>query len=69
MRTDTPVQIRLQDYRPSDFLIDRVDLDVRLAPHDTRITARLASACPRRIPGRGRPSGPPSGRAGTNRGR
>jgi aminopeptidase N len=42
MRTDTPVQIRLQDYRPSDFLIDRVDLDVRLAPHDTRITARLA---------------------------
>ena len=42
MRTDTPVQIRLEDYRPSDFLIDRVDLDVRLAPHDTRITARLA---------------------------
>ncbi|WP_375456558.1 aminopeptidase N [uncultured Methylobacterium sp.] len=42
MRTDTPATIRLEDYRPSDFLIDRVDLDVRLAPHDTRITARLA---------------------------
>ena len=42
MRTDMPVQIRLEDYRQSDFLIDRVDLDVQLAPHDTRIRATLA---------------------------
>lgn len=42
MRTDTPLTIRLQDYRPSDFLIDRVDLDIRLHPQKTRITATLA---------------------------
>ncbi|KQT45537.1 aminopeptidase [Methylobacterium sp. Leaf456] len=42
MRTETPPTVRLEDYRPSDHLIDRVDLDVRLDPHDTRVTARLA---------------------------
>ncbi|WP_132252562.1 aminopeptidase N [Methylobacterium segetis] len=42
MRTETPQTIRLEDYRPSDHLIDRVDLDIRLAPHDTRVTATLA---------------------------
>jgi aminopeptidase N len=42
MRTDTPNVVRLQDYRPSDFLIDRVDLDVRLDATQTRITASLA---------------------------
>jgi aminopeptidase N len=42
MRTDTPQTVRLEDYRPSDHLIDRVELDVRLDPHDTRVTARLA---------------------------
>ncbi|HEV7438891.1 MAG TPA: aminopeptidase N [Methylobacterium sp.] len=42
MRTETPPTIRLEDYRPSDHLIDRVDLDVRLAPRETRITAVLA---------------------------
>ncbi|GJE74357.1 aminopeptidase N [Methylorubrum suomiense] len=42
MRTDTPPTVRLEDYRPSDHLIDRVELDVRLDPHDTRVTARLA---------------------------
>ena len=40
--TETPPSIRLEDYRPSDFLIDRVDLDVRLDPQATRITATLA---------------------------
>ncbi|MGX7703650.1 aminopeptidase N [Methylobacterium sp. Gmos1] len=34
--------VRLADYRPSDYLIDRVDLDVRLHPTETRITATLA---------------------------
>ncbi|MGU3541070.1 aminopeptidase N [Methylobacterium sp. A54F] len=42
MRTETSPTIRLEDYRPSDHLIDRVDLDVRLAPHATRVTATLA---------------------------
>ena len=42
MRTETPQMIRLEDYRPSDHLIDRVDLDIRLAPHDTRVSATLA---------------------------
>ncbi|HEY7386586.1 MAG TPA: aminopeptidase N, partial [Beijerinckiaceae bacterium] len=42
MRTETPNVVRLADYRPSDFLIDRVDLDVRLHATRTRITASLA---------------------------
>ncbi|WP_210485663.1 aminopeptidase N [Microvirga antarctica] len=42
MRHDAAPIIRLQDYRPSDFLIDRVDLDVRLHPTATRVTATLA---------------------------
>ena len=42
MRTDTPHVIRLEDYRPSDFLIDRVELDIRLHPTETRITAALS---------------------------
>jgi aminopeptidase N len=42
MRTDTPQIVRLEDYRPSDFLIDRVDLDIRLHPTETRVTATLA---------------------------
>jgi aminopeptidase N len=42
MRTETTPVIRLEDYRPSDFLIDRVELDVRLHPSATRVTATLA---------------------------
>jgi aminopeptidase N len=42
MRTETPPLIRLEEYRPSDHLIDRVDLDIRLDPHATRIDATLA---------------------------
>ena len=42
MRTDTPPVIRLEDYRPSDWLIDRVELDVRLDPAATRVFATLA---------------------------
>ncbi|KQQ27204.1 aminopeptidase [Methylobacterium sp. Leaf123] len=54
MRTETPPTVRLEDYRPSDHLIDRVELDVRLDPHDTRVTATLAL----------RPN--PAGRAGAS---
>ncbi|WP_430910929.1 aminopeptidase N [Methylobacterium sp. sgz302541] len=42
MRTETPQTIRLEDYRPSDHLIDRVELDIRLDPHATRVEAVLA---------------------------
>ena len=48
MRTETAPVIRLEDYRPSDFLIDRVELDVRLDPKATRVTATLAFAPTRR---------------------
>ncbi|ANY77550.1 aminopeptidase N [Microvirga ossetica] len=41
MRTDTTPLVRLEDYRPSDFLIDRVELDVKLHPTGTRVTATL----------------------------
>ncbi|POR49006.1 aminopeptidase N [Bosea psychrotolerans] len=37
---DTPL-IRLEDYRPSDWLIDTVDLDISLAPQQTRVRALL----------------------------
>jgi aminopeptidase N len=42
MRTDIAQIVRLEDYRPSDFLIDRVDLDVRLHPTATKVTATLS---------------------------
>lgn len=37
-----PTLIRLEDYRPSDHLIDRVDLDVVLHPTATRVVSRLS---------------------------
>ena len=33
--------IRLKDYTPAPFLIDKVDLDVRLEPEATRVTSKL----------------------------
>ncbi len=41
MKNET-APVRLADYRPPDFAIDTVDLDFRLDPHATRVTARLA---------------------------
>ena len=41
MRTETPHMVRIEDYRPADFIIDRVELDIRLHPEDTRVTATL----------------------------
>ena len=41
MRTDAPPLIRLADYRPPDFLIDTVDLDISLDLATTRVRARL----------------------------
>jgi aminopeptidase N len=42
MRTETPQPIHLKDYQPSPWLIDQVELDVRLDPVETRVKARLA---------------------------
>jgi aminopeptidase N len=42
MRTEEPRPIRLKDYRPPDWLIETVDLDVSLDPTATMVRARLA---------------------------
>ena len=41
MKTDSPRPIRLKDYRPSDYLIDNVDLDFKLDPTETVVASRL----------------------------
>ncbi len=41
MRTETPPTIRLRDYRPSNFLIDTVHLDVALHPTKTRVLSKM----------------------------
>ena len=41
MKTDTPRPIHLKDYRPPAYLIDSVDLDIRLAPEATRVRSKL----------------------------
>ncbi|MGV6871224.1 aminopeptidase N [Pseudochelatococcus sp. B33] len=42
MRAENAPLIRLEDYRPTDYLIDTVDLTFRLHPTDTRIVSRLS---------------------------
>ncbi|PWB82172.1 MAG: aminopeptidase N [Methylocystaceae bacterium] len=42
MRNPPPQAVRLADYRPPDFLIDTVDLDISLHRTQTRVVARLA---------------------------
>jgi aminopeptidase N len=41
MKTETPRPVRLEDYRPSPYLIDTVDLDVALDPVATRVRSQL----------------------------
>ena len=41
MKTETPRQILLKDYRPPSYLIDKVHLDVCLHPTRTRVRSRL----------------------------
>ena len=41
MRTEEHRPIRLQDYRPPDWLIETVHLDVSLDPTATTVRARL----------------------------
>ncbi|HEV2363666.1 MAG TPA: aminopeptidase N [Caulobacteraceae bacterium] len=42
MRTENPPPVRLADYAPPPFLIDKTELDFRLDPAATRVKARLA---------------------------
>ncbi len=42
MTTDLPQPIRLENYQPPSFLVDTVDLTVRLHATSTRVTCRLA---------------------------
>jgi aminopeptidase N len=42
MRTDNAPVVRLSDYRPTDYAIDKVDLDIRLMPEASSVTARLS---------------------------
>jgi aminopeptidase N len=42
MRTETEHTIFLDDYAPSPYRIDRVELDVRIAPETTRVRALLS---------------------------
>ena len=42
MRTDQPIPIRLADYRPPDWLVDTVALDVSLDRKTSRVRATLA---------------------------
>jgi aminopeptidase N len=44
MRTDTGQVFRLEDYRPSDYLIQRTGLTFRLHPDATAVTAELMIA-------------------------
>ena len=42
MRTENAPLIRLEDYRPPDYLIDKVELDIRLDPKAARVVSRLS---------------------------
>jgi aminopeptidase N len=42
MRTEQAVPVRLSDYRPPDWLVKTVDLDVSLDPTNTIVRARLS---------------------------
>ena len=41
MRTEQARPVRLEDYRPPDWLVETVDLDVSLDPTATRVRATL----------------------------
>jgi aminopeptidase N len=41
MRTDTGQTIHLEDYTPTDFVLERVDLTFELDPLETKVEARL----------------------------
>ncbi len=42
MRTDSAEPVRLKDYKVPDYLIDKVDLDVKLHATETKVISRLS---------------------------
>ncbi len=44
MKTEEPRTIHLKDYRPSPYLVETVELDVALAPENTRVRSNLRIA-------------------------
>ena len=42
MRTENAPLVRLEDYQPTDYLIDTVDLDIGLSPDAARVVSRLS---------------------------
>ena len=42
MRTDIAQPVRLKDYRPPDWLVETVSLDVSLHPTATKVRATIA---------------------------
>ena len=66
-RTETEAPtVRLADYRPPAWLVERVELTFRLAPAATRVTARLAVRAQSR-PRRRRPPRPRASTAAASR--
>ncbi|MFZ5750809.1 MAG: aminopeptidase N [Pseudomonadota bacterium] len=51
-QTPAPKTVRLADYAPYPFLVERVELTFRLAPRDTRVMARIRFAPNPARPGR-----------------
>ena len=51
MKTETPRPVLLKDYRPPNYLIDAVNLDVSLHPTRTRVCSRLKTKCNPAHPG------------------
>jgi aminopeptidase N len=51
MKTDTPRPVLLKDYRPPNYLIYAVNLDVSLHPTRTRVCSRLKIKCNPAYPG------------------
>ena len=44
MRTEQATAVRLEDYRPPDWLVETVELDVSLHPTATTVRATLSSS-------------------------
>lgn len=54
MRTDTGQIVHLADYRPTDFVLERVDLTFELDPKNTKVEARLIFTGAKALSGRRR---------------
>ncbi len=56
MRTEEARPVRLEDYRPPDWLVETVELDVSLDPAATRVRATLMLRAQWQLERRRRPS-------------